>query len=182
MKKTKDITTLALFMAIHIAISMFYIPVADNLRIYFTYIIVMLLAIIYPPKVVFIYAIFEDLIAFMIAPSGTFFIGYTITAVVGMMIYSFFLHKEVSVLRIVLAKTLANVIANIGLNSLWSSMLYSKGFIYYLSTSVIKNIALLPFEIIIFISFYRTIRPPLVKHGFINSNEKQLNLKIFKGQ
>lgn len=181
MKKTKDITTLALFMAIQIAIGMFYIPVADNLRIYFTYIIVMLLAIIFPPKIVFVYAIFEDLIAFMIAPSGSFFIGYTITAVTGMMIYSFFLHKDISLLRIILAKTSVNLIANIGLNSLWSSILYSKGFIYYLSTSIVKNIVLLPIEIIIFISFYQLIRPLLVKNGLIKHDEKQLKLKSIKG-
>ena len=172
MNKTKTLVLLALLMAIHVILSMFFIQVSDNLRIYFTYLVVMLVAIIFKPSVALTYAIVEDLVAFFLYPTGPFFVGYTLSAFVSMSIYSFFLKDKVDTKRIIIAKTLTNLISNVGLGSLWSAMLYSKGYIFYLTTSLVKNIALLPFEIIIVITFLHVITPSLYRSSLIK--EKQV--------
>ncbi len=176
-EKTKYIAIAGIFLALHVVISGFFIPVGENLRIYFTYLLVMTLAIILPPKMAFLYAFIEDIIAFFVMPpGGPFFFGYTITAIVSMMIYSFFLYKEVTLSRIVLAKTSVNIIANIFLNSIWSAMLYSHGFIYYLGKSIVKNTVLLPVEILGFVLFYQLVYPIFVKNKFLKPGEKALQI------
>ena len=94
---TKKMAYLALLMALHIFLSFFYIQVSDNLRIYFTFFIVIIVAIAFPLKIALGYAVIEDLIAFFIYPTGPFFIGYTLTAVLSMLIYALVLKKHVNI-------------------------------------------------------------------------------------
>ena len=157
--KTRKMLILALLMAINVAISSIFIEVGPNLRLYFTYIVNMIVAANFSLPLVITYAIVEDFIAFFLFPSGPFFLGYTITAVAGCVIYHIFLHKEINLKNIIISKTLVNIFVNIGLNSLWSSMLFSKGYIYYFSKSVVKNLLMLPIEIIVFYTIYKLIKP-----------------------
>ena len=180
---TKKLAYLSLFLALHIFLSFFYIQVSDNLRVYFTYLIVMNIAIIFPPKIALGYAIIEDLLAFFIYPTGPFFIGYTLTSLAGMAIYLIFLNKKVTITRIILAKTSVNIFCNIILNSLWSAILYSKGFVYYLISGSIKNIILLPIEIILFIIFYKLIYPYFIKMDLIKDDgNKKISFQSKKAQ
>lgn len=173
---TKKMAYLALLMALHIFLSFFYIQVSDNLRIYFTFFIVIIVAIAFPLKIALGYAVIEDLIAFFIYPTGPFFIGYTLTALLSMLIYALVLQKHVNIKNIIIAKTLVNLLINVALGSLWSAILYSRGFLYYFGVSFFKNVFLLPLEIILFIIFYRLLSPLLKKSGLITDKEK-LSLK-----
>ena len=57
----------------------------------------------------------------------------------GCVVYALFFYRQrITWWRIILAKLLTNV-QNVFLGSLWSAMLYSKGYIYYMSTSAWKN-------------------------------------------
>ncbi|MBA1395210.1 folate family ECF transporter S component, partial [Lactobacillus sp. XV13L] len=56
---------------------------------------------------------------------GGFFIGFTLTAMMGPFIYGLlFYQKPVKVWRIILATLLVTVIINIGLNTYWLHLLY----------------------------------------------------------
>ncbi len=171
MTKTKQLVLLALLMAIQVVISFFYIPVFDNIRIYFTYFVTMLVAIIFKPTTALIYAVIEDLVAFFIYPTGPFFIGYTLTAALSMLIYILFLNKKVSLLRIFLAKLLVNLLINVLLGSLWSMILYSKAYLFYLGASLVKNTFLLPLEVLAFFILYRLIQKNLYTRGLIDHNK-----------
>ena len=160
---TKKIALLGILLALNVAISTYFFPVGENLRIYFTFLINMLIANIYDYPTVFIYAIIEDLVSFFVYPTGTFFLGYTLTSVLSLTLYYIFLHKEVNLKNVILAKTSVNIFANILLNSLWSKMLFGKAYIYYLSKSVIKNILMIPIEVILFLAFYKLIKPMIDK-------------------
>lgn len=162
--KTKKIAQLAILLAINVAVSFIYIPVGQNLRIYFTFLITMMIASNFSFGECILYAILEDLISFFIYPTGPFFIGYTVTAVLSMTIYNLFLSKKVSLTRIAISKALVNILINVGLGSLWSKILYSNSFIYYAGKSIIKNIALLPFEIIAFWLLYKVAQPLFDKY------------------
>ena len=73
--KTRKMLILALLMAINIAISSFFIEVGPNLRLYFTFIVNMIVAANFSLPLVITYAIVEDFIAFFLFPSGPFFLG-----------------------------------------------------------------------------------------------------------
>ena len=62
------------------------------------------------------------------------------------------------------SKTLVNILVNIGLGSLWNSMMYGKAFLYYASISIVKNLVLLPFEIIAFYIIYKALEPITKKY------------------
>ena len=68
-----------------------------------------------------------DVIKYLIKPEGAFFPGFTISAVLGGMIYGAFLYKKkVTVPRVFAAQLLVKVFVNILLNTLWLNMLYGK--------------------------------------------------------
>ncbi len=61
--------------------------------------------------------------------------------------------KPVKIWRCAIAKTCINLFCNIGLNTLWTSMLYGKGFMVLLPARAIKNAAMLIPEIVIVYGF-----------------------------
>jgi hypothetical protein len=48
---------------------------------------------------------------------------------------------------------------NVFLGSLWSAMLYSKGYIYYMTTSAWKNALYLPFQILLLVWILQAVLP-----------------------
>ena len=60
---------------------------------------------------------------------GGFFIGFTLTAMVGPLIYALFLYDHpVKVWRIVASTILVTIIVNIGMNTLWLHLMYGMNF------------------------------------------------------
>lgn len=167
MSKTRKITTLALLMAIHVLLGAFYIPVNDTLRITFSFIPMMCVGIIFDWKTAFLYGIVEDLVAYLAFPSGAFFIGYTFAGGLCTLIYSLFLHNNVNLKNIVLARTTICLLNNIFLNSLWNTVLFANGFFYYLFLSIPKNLIMLPLEILIFVAIYRFLKPLFIRFGLV---------------
>ena len=53
------------------------------------------------------------------------------------------------------------------LGALWSSILYSKGYLYYLTTSAIKNTLYLPLQIILLALLLRYLLPVLQQQGLV---------------
>ena len=88
-----------------------------------------------------------DLLKFFIKPDGPFFFGFTFNAMLSGVIYGCILyHKPISLKRIVIAEALVKIIINCGLNTLWISMLYGKGFFVILPARALKNLIMLPID------------------------------------
>ncbi|MFA9376183.1 MAG: folate family ECF transporter S component [Lachnotalea sp.] len=108
----------------------------------------------------------SDVLKYMVRPTGPFFIGFTISEIVSGIIYGVLLYKKpIKIYRIALAGLLDKVIVNCGLNTLWLSILYGKGFLILLSARIIKNVIMWPIDtIIIFMLFtyvVKIIKPSL---------------------
>lgn len=168
MNKNYKYYLLTLLLATHIVLSGLYIPVAENLRIQITFVVSMLTAILYPTKVLIFYGIAEDLIAFFLFPSGDFFPGYTLSTVAALLLYRFFLHtQKIDIWHVGCARLSVNLLVNVGLGSLWSAMLYHKGYWYYLGKGIIKNLILFPIEVSIFLVFWKLIYHILRKYHLV---------------
>ena len=88
-----------------------------------------------------------DLLKYVLKPDGPFFFGFTFNAMLSGLIYGTLLYRRpVSIKRIVIAEFLVKLVINCGLNTLWISMLYGKGFIALLGPRVIKNVIMLPID------------------------------------
>ena len=95
-------------------------------------------------------------------PSGPYFPGYALTTMLGTMVYALFLYRtKVTIWRIFLAKLCNNVI-NVFLGSLWSTILYSKGYFYYVGTRVVTNGIMLPIQTVMLTVLFAALIPSLI--------------------
>jgi ECF transporter S component (folate family) len=153
-----SIAGVGMVLAVSIVLSFFNIYVTETLRIGPAYLATAMLGMLYGPVTGGIAAGLGDILKYLIKPSGPFFPGYTLTALLGGVVYGTFLYKnKVTVLRCVLSKTFINIFLNLGLNTLWSSILYGKGFFAILIPRVYANVALLPLQIILLYALLKAI-------------------------
>ena len=88
-----------------------------------------------------------------------------LTTISGCVIYALFFYRaRITWRRIILAKVLTNI-QNVLLGSLWSAILYSKGYLYYLTTSAVKNALYLPLQILMLGFLIQALLPVLRKQG-----------------
>ncbi len=157
--KTRKLALLAILIALSVAISFFYIPVGENLRIYFTFLVTMMVAANFKMSECLLFALIEDIVSFFIYPTGPFFAGYTLTAILSIAIYRIFLYKKVNFLNVFISKGCVNIFVNVLLGSLWSYILYSNAYLYYVTKSIIKNLIMWPIETLMFLAIYKLIQP-----------------------
>jgi ECF transporter S component (folate family) len=173
LKNTHYLALMAAFIAMKIIVGLIRIPVAENLRVSFTFLLVAVEASILGPVAGMVSGAVTDTLSFILFPDGAYFPGYTLTAMTGQLIYALFLYdKRITVLRLGLAKALNNYLVNVLMGSLWSSMLYSKAYVVYAATSLVKNTVLLPFEIAALVVLFNLLSPLLVRHKLMKDPGK----------
>ena len=62
-----------------------------------------------------------------------------------------------------------SLFVNVVVGSLWSSMLYGKGYIFYFTKSFIKNSLLFPIEVILLVIVFNALAPVLKRYKLIDS-------------
>ncbi len=106
-----------------------------------------IVAYLFGPAIGGIFGGVLDIVKFIVKPDGAFFPGFTISAILGGVIYGRLLYKKpVSFLRIFLTMLLIKVVVNIGLNTLWLMMLYGYGLFAILPARIISNAVMLPID------------------------------------
>ena len=122
---------------------------------------------LYGPVVGCIFGGVMDIVKFFIKPDGAFFPGYTLTAMLGGLIYGTFFYRLhikkpkdnristlimaniKSLILIFIAEVLVKVLCNMGLNTLWSMMFTGKAFWALLPTRVTKNLIMIPVDTVL---------------------------------
>lgn len=167
-KKLRTLAVSAIFLALSSAVASVFIPLPNNLRVYFTYGPKALCAAVIGPVSGLIFGLTGDLLGFVLHPTGGFFPGYTLTSMMGMFLYSLGLYrKKITVCRLALTKLLVNLVCNAGLNVLWSAILYQKAWIVYFTASLTKNLALWPVETAVLVLVFRLVGPLMERQGFL---------------
>ena len=168
LKSVRVLAAVALLIALTIAITTLYIPLPNNLHVFFDYTPKALCAMVCGPVAALGVGFVMDILGFLARPMGAFFPGYTITTMVAMLIYALgFFGKKLTIPRIAITKLAVNVICNIGLNSLWNSILAGKAFVVFLAGSATKNLLLWPVEVLVMVLVFRLVTPVLVKQKLI---------------
>ncbi|MBR6424378.1 MAG: folate family ECF transporter S component [Oscillospiraceae bacterium] len=162
LKNLRRLIFAALVVAMGIVISSLFIPVGDNLRIYFKFLVYSVGSAVYGPFLGLLVGAVGDTLGYFIHPSGAYFPGYLLSEMLGCLVYALLLYrKRITVLRLFLSKLIVNVCINLCLGSLWSAMLYSKGFYYYFAKSAVKNLLLLPLEVLAMTALFALLIPQL---------------------
>ena len=167
-KKLRTLAVSAIFLALSSAVASVFIPLPNNLRVYFTYGPKALCAAVIGPVSGLLFGLTGDLLGFVLHPTGGFFPGYTLTSMMGMFLYGLGLYrKKITVRRLALTKLLVNLVCNAGLNVLWSAILYQKAWIVYFTASLTKNLALWPVEAAVLVLVFRLVGPLMERQGFL---------------
>lgn len=173
-KSTRNLVLCAMMAALSIVLSYttsFYIT--PEIKIGFSGLPNRLVDFMFGPVVGCIFGGLMDVIKFFIKPDGAFFPGYTLTAMLGGLIYGIFYYRlqiktpqittetgwpkvkawilanMTSIILIFIANVLVKFICNIGLNTLWSSMFTGKAWIALLPTRVGKNLIQIPVDTVL---------------------------------
>ena len=158
------------------------IPVTPGGRtISLTFIPRVLCSLVYGPVGSLVFGAVEDTLSFLVNSGGyPYFPGYMLTTMLGCFTYALFLYRsKVTVLRVFLAKLLTNA-QNVVLGSLWSAILYSKGYLYYLTDSLVKNLITLPIYTLILVVVLQALLPVLTRMGVIPNQLGEGNrLRLF---
>ncbi|MEG0779683.1 MAG: folate family ECF transporter S component [Oscillospiraceae bacterium] len=168
LRSLRNLSFAALMVAAAIVLSLFYIPIGENLRLTVSFLARALCALVCGPVLAMVYGVGEDLLGWMLHPTGGFFPGYTLSTMLGVLIYALcFYRRKITLRSILLAKLLTNYGVNVLLGSVWSALLYSKGYLYYFTASLVKNTLYLPLQVILLVLLFRFLLPVLQRQKLI---------------
>lgn len=153
LSNTRNLTMCAMLMALTLAISSFTIVIGNYIKIGFSFIASELAYLLFGPVVGAIFGGAADILAYIVKPTGPYFFGFTLSAILGGLIYGMFLYKKpISFGRILLVKAIVAVLINMLLGTYWLSLMYGKAFLVLLPARVIKNLIMLPINSVLFYS------------------------------
>ena len=149
MKKTAFTTETLVITAFMIALSVVLSKLVSInisfLRIGFGFLPIAVLAILYGPIVAAVGYGLADIIGAFLFPTGTFFPGFTLSAVLTGLIFGFVLYKkEVTITRALIASALVCLGVNLLLNTFWLTFIIGKGFKVLLASRALKEIVAIP--------------------------------------
>lgn len=159
----------ALLCAMAIILEWFQIPLSETLYISVSFVAVSICSMITGPLMAIPCGIIVDLVGYAIHPTGPFFPGYTLTAVLSAFVYALFLYRaRASFARVAGAKGLVNLVINTFIGSIWRVVLYgSSPFLYYICSAGVKNILLFPLEVSLLCWLLGLLWRPLVQLGAV---------------
>lgn len=160
LKSTRTITTAGLLLAIQMVLASYgVIEVTDSLKISLGHLALAPTAILFGPVVASIQGALSDILGFLLKPTGPYFPGFTLTALLGGFFYGLFLYKtQKSLWQIVAARVVITVFVNICLNTVFLTMLYGPSRLATLPLRAFKNIIQLPIDCLLLSIVCRMVR------------------------
>ncbi|MBQ7793273.1 MAG: folate family ECF transporter S component [Clostridia bacterium] len=150
LKKPITITTAAMYIAIYVVLYAVKIPLALESRVSVTFLPLVASAYLMGPVTAMIVGAIGDILSAVFFPSGQYFPGFTLSAVMNGLIYGIFLYRANTHIRLrsLISTIIIILLVNVVLNTLWLAILYQKAFVFYLVSRFVKNIIVFPVQVI----------------------------------
>ena len=160
LRSTRTLTTAGILLAIQMVLSSYgTIEVTDSLKISLSHLALAPTAVFFGPVVAGMQGALSDILGFLLKPTGPYFPGFTLSALLGGVIYGLMFYRtERRLWQIVLARLLIVVLINIGLNTVFLTMLYGPSRLATLPLRAFKNIIQLPIDCVLLASVCRLMR------------------------
>ena len=169
MKKTHVLVFVGILIATEIVLTRYCAIQTDIVRIGFGFIPIVLSAMLFGPVIGGTTAMLADILGMMIFPRGAYFPGFTFSALVGGVIYGLVLYnKPKTILRIFLAVLLVTVIRDLGLNTLWLSILSHKAVNIIMIPRILKSLFMLVVQVLIIPVVWRRVGA-VIESNFLRS-------------
>ena len=171
LKHVRAITTMAMFGALSVILGYFTIQIGDYIKIGFSTIVNQFVCSLFGPVAGAVFGGTMDIVKFLIKPTGAFFPGFTLVAIVAGLIYGCFYYKrQLTLTRVLIAELTVCVICNMLMSTYFLSMLYGKGFLALLPMRAFKNIIMWPINSVLFY----TVRKVLESAGVVRLLKEQI--------
>ncbi len=147
LRNTKVLTSAAMLSAIGILLGFFKISISQIMEIRFGGLPIGVGSYLFGPAVGAVIGAIADIGGYIVKPTGPFFPGFTISAIVTGIIFGLVLHKKkVTIWRVFVAELIHTVIVNVILNGIWLTILYNNAFWAVLGSRLLKQIIMLPIQ------------------------------------
>ena len=156
----QTLAQVALLIAMEIIFTRFLSINTPLLRIGFGFLPIAIVGIMHGPLWAGAAAGIADLIGVFMAGSAAFFPGFTLTAVLTGVIYGLLLYHNNSWPRILIAVGIITLVLNLGMDSLWLSIMYPNAILGMMPMRILKCVIMAPIQIVL-IRFTAT-RLPIV--------------------
>lgn len=145
----------ALMVAVTLALSLIPgIPIAHT-KLTWGFLSRSVCALVCGPVLGLVFGFVEDILGFILRPTGDFFPGYTLSTMAGMLVYALcFFRGRITVARIVLANLLVNLLVNALVGSVWNTMVRGGVYWGWFIPSLAKNlVTIIPKSILLYLLF-----------------------------
>ena len=171
MSKYKKIVLAGLLLGTLIVASRFLSVKTPIVVISFSFVPIMLSAVILGPKWSALIAGLGDLIGALLFPFGPYFVGYTISAALTGFIYGLFLYKkeeqEISdekfLFKIIISSVIVLTFITIGLTTIWVYITSGKAISIIIPTRATTALIMLPVQVMIMYVLEKALRKPIDK-------------------
>ena len=143
----KRITISAMLLAISVIFGFFKIPLSQVSEIRLQFLPVAVEGAVYGPLYGGIVGGLSDILCYIARPTGPFFPGFTISAVIQGVIYGLILRKGHSLKRVMAAQAVDCIVISMILNPIWLYFLYGMGFAALFSARLIKVLVMYPINV-----------------------------------
>ncbi|MCQ2448504.1 MAG: folate family ECF transporter S component [Oscillibacter sp.] len=145
------------------------IPLIGGAKVTWGFLARSICALVCGPVLGLVFGFAEDILSFFITGGGgyPFFPGYTLTTMLGVLIYALFLYRTPITFRRVFAAKLLTNIENVLLGALWMSILSGKAWMVTASASAIKNLIMLPVQTGMLVLLFAALLPAMRRIGLV---------------
>lgn len=168
LKTTKTMVFLALFISMAVVLTRFFSIQTPIIRIGFGFLPIALASIMFGPISGGIVAAISDIIGMVLFPNGAYFPGFTLSAFFSGIIYGVVLYKKpISIIRVSIAILIITLFIDLGLNTLWLSMITGKAVSVLIVPRIIKSSIMFPIQTFLIHVVWRCVQS-FVQVKYIN--------------
>lgn len=138
--KTKDLIILSLLIGLNVVLSRLLSINTWSIKIGFTFLTIYVGSYLYGPLGGILVGGVGDVIGSLLFPTGPYFPGFTLTAVLTGLLYGFLLKKNDDIKIIVLTCIINEFIINFLINTYWIYVISNANYLALLSTRVVQAI------------------------------------------
>ncbi len=153
----RNIAIMGLLVAMEVVLARFFSISLWNLRIGFAFIPLVIAGVALGPVEGAIVGALSDFLGATLFPMGAYFPGFTISNMLVGMMYGLFLHKKITIPRVLACVAINKFIISMLLSTLWISILYGSPFVGLLPARAAQSVGLFIVEIITIVVLKETL-------------------------
>lgn len=158
MKNTRKMVFLGLFISLQVILTRFLGIETPIIRVSFGFLPLALCGMLFGPLYGGICGAIADILGMLIFPKGAYFPGFTLSTALSGVIYGIFLYKRPkSMINIILAVFVTTIFINLGINTIWLSMITGKAVYVIIVPRIIKNLIEIPVKVLVIYMCWKSI-------------------------